>query len=80
MEQELDASDIRACGGFLPVGRTGLASGTLAETAAGATGRGAGGSNAAGGEWGETLREPPTPPPPAAAPSHRWGGKFYERT
>ena len=29
MEQELDASDIRACGGFLPLGRTGLASGTL---------------------------------------------------
>ena len=27
MEQELDASDIRACGGFLPLGRTGLASG-----------------------------------------------------
>jgi hypothetical protein len=30
MEQELDASDIRACGGFLPLGRTGLASGAKA--------------------------------------------------
>ena len=29
VESELDESDIRACGGFLPVGRTGLASGTL---------------------------------------------------
>ncbi len=28
MEQKLDAADIRACGGFLPLGRTGLASGT----------------------------------------------------
>ena len=27
--EELDESDIRACGGFLPLGRTGLASGTL---------------------------------------------------
>ena len=29
MMEELDESDIRACGGFLPLGRTGLASGTL---------------------------------------------------
>ncbi len=29
VESELDESDIRACGGFLPVGRTGLASATL---------------------------------------------------
>ncbi len=36
VEQKLDASDIRACGGFLPLGRTGLASGTLTERSAGA--------------------------------------------
>ena len=30
--EELDESDIRACGGFLPLGRTGLASGTLGQT------------------------------------------------
>ncbi len=30
MERKLDASDIRACGGFLPLGRTGLASGAKA--------------------------------------------------
>ncbi len=29
VESQLDESDIRACGGFLPVGRTGLASATL---------------------------------------------------
>ena len=29
MKEDLDDSDIRACGGFLPLGRTGLASGTL---------------------------------------------------
>ena len=57
MEQKLDASDIRACGGFLPLGRTGLASGTLTERSAGAADRGAGGRYAAGGEWGETLCE-----------------------
>ena len=28
MEQKLDAADIRACGGFLPLGRAGRASGT----------------------------------------------------
>ena len=38
--EELDESDIRACGGFLPLGRTGLASGTL-ETENG-TGLGSG--------------------------------------
>ena len=32
MKEELDDSDIRACGGFLPLGRTGLASGTLGQT------------------------------------------------
>ena len=30
--EELDESDIRACGGFLPLGRTGLASGTPGQT------------------------------------------------
>ena len=30
--EELDESDIRACGGYLPLGRNGLASGTLGET------------------------------------------------
>ena len=30
--EELDESDIRACGGYLPLGGTGLASGTLGET------------------------------------------------
>ena len=35
VEQKLDASDIRACGGFLPLGRTGLASGTLRERCGG---------------------------------------------
>ena len=67
VEQKLDASDIRACGGFLPLGRTGLASGTLKEGSAGATvadGR----SNAAGGEWGETSV--------SADPSAACGGTF----
>ncbi len=36
VEQKLDASDIRACGGFLPLDRTGLTSGTLTERSAGA--------------------------------------------
>jgi hypothetical protein len=53
VEQNLDASDIRACGGFLPLDRTGLASGTLTEGSAGAAVAG-GHSNAAGGECGET--------------------------
>ncbi len=40
MEQKLDAADIRACGGFLPLGRTGLASGTEgAASDAGGDGR-----------------------------------------
>ncbi len=67
VEQKLDASDIRACGGFLRLGRTGLASGTLKEGSAGATvadGR----SNAAGGEWGETSV--------SADPSAACGGTF----
>ncbi len=44
----LDASDIRACGGFLPARHAGLASGTVTDTAAGATVAG-GRPNAAGG-------------------------------
>ena len=45
MKDELDESDIRACGGFLPLGRTGLASGTL-ETE--------NGTGLAGGTLGQT--------------------------
>jgi hypothetical protein len=36
MKEDLDDSDIRACGGFLPLGRTGLAGGTLGQTENGA--------------------------------------------
>ena len=43
MEQELDDSDIRACGGFLPARHTGLASGTVTETVGGGNRRGRGG-------------------------------------
>ncbi len=64
VEQKLDASDIRACGGFLPLDRTGLASGTLTERSAGAVdveGDGRSGESATsdGGE-GFRTRRPPT--------------------
>ena len=59
MKEELDESDIRACGGFLPLGRTGLASGTL-ETengtglASGTLGQTENGTGLAGGTLGQT--------------------------
>ena len=67
VEQKLDASDIRACGGFLPLGRTGLASGTLTETAAGAAdveGDGRSGESATAVDTSEGFR---TRRPPTAA-------------
>ena len=66
MEQELDASDIRACGGFLPLGRTGLASGTLADTAAGATASRTGTPTPPVADCRETSE--------SADPSAAWGG------
>jgi hypothetical protein len=57
---ELDESDIRACGGYLPLGRAGVASGTLGETEDG-TGLGSGtldqaenGTGLAGGTLSQT--------------------------
>ncbi len=53
VESELDESDIRACGGFLPLGRTGLASGTLdSEDRTGLAGRTVMGNSAGAGDVG----------------------------
>ncbi len=65
MEQKLDAADIRACWGFLPLGRTGLAGGTLTERSTGAAdgegdGRSGESARAADGGEGFRTRRPPT--------------------
>ena len=76
MEQKLDASDIRACGGFLPLGRTGLASGTLTERSAGAVdveGDGRSGESATALTGARAFARVGPPPPPAAAPPPRVG-------
>ncbi len=53
VESELDESDIRACGGFLPLGRTGLASGTLdSEDRTGLAGGTVMGNSAGAGDVG----------------------------
>ncbi len=88
--EELDESDIRACGGYLPLGRTELASGTLGETetegVAWTVARGveegsdvdAGGDDLLRGvviaDCGEAFPRASPPPPPSAAPPPRGGG------
>ena len=58
MTEELDESDIRACGGFLPLGRTGLASGTLeAENRIGLAGTTLETENGSGLAGGAQLEE-----------------------
>ena len=83
--EELDESDIRACGGILPLGRTGLASGTLGQAengnglAGGTLMQGsdvdAGGDDLLRGvviaDCGEAFPARPPPPPPSAAPPPR---------